>query len=289
MLFLVFSIPGRGLYMKKMVRLLCFLAVGICAQPKLSAEIYDCFIFYNELNILEIRLEELDPYVDKFVLVESRETFRGNEKPLYFAENKERFSKYLDKIIHVVVEDRIQTTDPWVRENYQRNQIMRGLKNCKGKDFILISDVDEIPKGSRIQALLEPLIYKKKKRVGSLQRLFFYYLNRYREDWRDWNGTTATRYAFLKRVSPQHLRDRRGEAPIIGDMGWHFTWMGGASGVRTKAYATPHDGYVNDFFTKDELINTLHLDHAILPMTYNNFPKCVVENQRYFREVGLLE
>jgi len=66
--------------------------------------IFDCFAFFNELDLLEIRLNELDPVVDKFILVESTRTFQKQFKPLYFNENKERFKKFLPKIEHVIVD-----------------------------------------------------------------------------------------------------------------------------------------------------------------------------------------
>jgi len=66
--------------------------------------IYDCFSFFNELDLLEIRLHELDPVVDKFVLVEASKTFQGKDKPLFYDENKERYKEFSEKIIHVVVD-----------------------------------------------------------------------------------------------------------------------------------------------------------------------------------------
>ncbi len=71
-------------------------------------------------------------HVDKFVIVESVETFRGNLKPLYYSENRERYKQFADKIIHIVVEERIHAADrAWVREEYQRDQIMRGFKGVR--------------------------------------------------------------------------------------------------------------------------------------------------------------
>ena len=107
-------------------------------------KIYDCFPFFNELEILEIKLNELYDHVDHFVLVECTETFSGKPKPLYFAENKQRFSRFLDKIIHIVVMEHFPTDIPWDRELYQKDQIMQGLTNCHDEDIIIIEDLDEI-------------------------------------------------------------------------------------------------------------------------------------------------
>ena len=120
--------------------------------------IYDCFIFFNEIDLLDLRLNELDSVVDKFVIVESTETFSKKKKTLFFNENKERFSKFKDKIIHIIVDDSPELTktssDPggrWNIEHFQRNCIERGLVDCKPEDIILVSDVDEIPRKSSIK------------------------------------------------------------------------------------------------------------------------------------------
>lgn len=116
-------------------------------------KVYDCFTFFNELDLLEIRLNELDPVVDRFVLVEATVTQRGQPKSLFFRENRERFTKFLPKIEHVVVEDMPagpQTkSNNWKRENFQRRAIMRGLASAQADDFVLISDLDEIPMPKR--------------------------------------------------------------------------------------------------------------------------------------------
>ena len=87
--------------------------------------IYDCFTFFNEFDLLEIRLNELDSVVDKFVLVEATKTFSGKDKPLYFNENKNKFNKFLNKIIHVIVDEYPNLNGDWVIENHQRNEISK--------------------------------------------------------------------------------------------------------------------------------------------------------------------
>ena len=102
-------------------------------------KIYDAFTFQNELDLLELRLEELSDVVDYFVLVEATKTFRNNDKPLFFHKNKTRYTKFLDKIIHVIVDDMPGGDDPWSREYHQRNCITRGLTNLKEEDLVIIS------------------------------------------------------------------------------------------------------------------------------------------------------
>src|SRR5205823_1107096 len=109
--------------------------------------IYDCFLFFNEVELLEIRLHDLSAVVDRFVLVESPVTFSNKPKPLYYADNRDRFKAFEDRIIHVVVDDNPPADSPFDRENHQRNCIARGLAACHPDDVVLISDLDEIPKG----------------------------------------------------------------------------------------------------------------------------------------------
>ena len=108
-------------------------------------KIYDCFVFFNELKLLEFRLSMYYDYVDYFVLCECSKTQRGEDKPYYFEENKILFEKYADKIIHVKADNPplFKGSDDWSIEFYQRNQISQGLKNATDEDLIIISDLDE--------------------------------------------------------------------------------------------------------------------------------------------------
>ena len=119
--------------------------------------IYDCFQFFNEENILDLRLNILAEEVDFFVIVESTTDHQGNTKKLNF--DKTKFKKFEKKIIYIVVED---TADgikkPHLGQNslverHQRNSIIRGLKNCADEDLVIISDVDEIPDLSKLNLL----------------------------------------------------------------------------------------------------------------------------------------
>ena len=113
--------------------------------------IYDCFIFFNELEVLELRLHELAAVVDKFVLVEATRTYTNQPKPLYFLENRSRFNEFEKKIIHIIVEDSPDVSDAWAVEYFLRNCIARGLTQCRPEDWILVSDVDEIPRATTVQ------------------------------------------------------------------------------------------------------------------------------------------
>lgn len=119
--------------------------------------VYDCFTFYNELELLELRLKVMNDVVDYFVIVELDVTHRNEPKPFILADNFDRYKEYKDKIIHLK-ESCIIDYDPTMQyeidghqegdrsiENYQRNCIMHGLNHCRPDDIIIVSDLDEIP------------------------------------------------------------------------------------------------------------------------------------------------
>src|SRR4051812_16190634 len=116
--------------------------------------IVDGFTFFNELDLLDIRLAELYPVVDRFVIVEGDQSFRGNAKPANFIDNIERYDQYADKIVYLTAfmagapTTGNDQTDPWEREYYQRRTIDEGLRDLALDDIVLISDIDEIPRRS---------------------------------------------------------------------------------------------------------------------------------------------
>ena len=108
-------------------------------------KLFDCFLFNGELDMLEIRLNILAPYVDKFVILEGEETISGKPKPLYLDENQERFYRFSSKIIYLVAPAPKSIPCVWSREAYYRNCLIEGLKHVNTHDFVMLSDLDEIP------------------------------------------------------------------------------------------------------------------------------------------------
>lgn len=190
--------------------------------------IYDCFKFFNELELLELRLMTLDSIIDKFVLVEANLSHTGKPKEFIFEQNKDRFSKWLDKIIHVKVEDlpMYSENDIWKAENFQRNCIQRGLKDIKFKDKIIISDVDEIPNPETIMQHLEGTVP-----VTMIQHLYYYHVNCLQNQ--PWCGSVLATYPYYG--SPQDLRNyaRTGQNAVRNG-GWHYSFMGGAERIVQK-------------------------------------------------------
>ena len=115
--------------------------------------IYDCFSYWDEDLLLDLRLNILDNYVDYFVIVEGNKTWQNNPKKLRFEIDK--FKKFKNKIIYVPVTDLPDGEDPYLRENHQRNAIVNGLNNANDNDVIIISDLDEIPDPRKIN-LFDP-------------------------------------------------------------------------------------------------------------------------------------
>jgi beta-1,4-mannosyl-glycoprotein beta-1,4-N-acetylglucosaminyltransferase len=235
--------------------------------------IYDCFTFFNELDLLEIRLNELDSCVDKFVLVEATLTHQGKPKPLHYDENKERFAAFHHKIIHVIVSEYPDNSESsaWVFEKFQRNSIRDGLKNAKPGDVIMISDVDEIPRPEKIKESAN----MKGTRVFR-QRMYYYYLNCVNatavgDQQYLWNGTVMINYEDLNRpiqefreagvmllakFNPSFIRriyyswflyrkvySKGFNVRFISDAGWHFSYLGGVEKIIQKLEAFAHEEY----------------------------------------------
>lgn len=234
--------------------------------------VIDLFYFNNELDILEIRLNILNDVVDKFVIIEARETFSGVSKPLYYLENKERFAKWNDKIIHCIVEtgdkelETMALLSPntgkgehyWLREFYQKEYAKNALTFCSDSEIVFISDVDEIwnPKVVLFMRSIDD-IYKPK------QLPYLYYLNqRTDEDWLGWTGTIFTCYKNIKKACINHLRtDSMTEYKVIDNGGWHFNSIGGQE---KKRQAFQHPVYEDDNEWKRREINK-RIDESDLP------------------------
>lgn len=109
----------------------------------MAKRIFDCFIFFNELDLLELRFAEHYDQVDFFVICELSSTFKGLPKPLLFRDNRSRYSPFLNKIRHVVVDDMPSSGDAWGREFHQRSAIKRALGDLAPEDVVIVSDCDE--------------------------------------------------------------------------------------------------------------------------------------------------
>ncbi len=250
------------------------------ARPK----VYDCVLFFNEPELLEIRLSELYKSVDKFVIVETIENFQGKFKPLYFEENRHLFKKFEDKIVHIALKERVQTNDPWERKAFQRNQIMRGLRGCKDSDIVMLSNTDEIVKAKKIKELIAPLVRGDAPAMCAKQRTYTYFLNRFEGIER---GSVVTTYAHLKSVTPHEIRRQKGSFLTVDDGGWHFRNVGGLQRVLSKIVASTN-AHCMDEEKKDPNYLREQMEKGPFETIDLSFPKHVVQNKVRFREIGLI-
>lgn len=252
-----------------------------------NIEVYDCFPFFNELDLLEVRLNELYEVVDHFVIVENPLTFTGNPKPLYFEESKKRFSKFSDKIIHIIGPKIEIAKDAWEREAKQRNDIMMGLKKAKDEDIIIISDVDEIIKKEKIKEIKE-MVSSNKDPLRLGLKLFRYFLNRRDKEIDVWWLAYATKYQTLKNFSPQYFRTEYQHSFALDDAGWHFTSLGWIKNYIYKLNSWSHVER-NTSKNKDPYKLLKKARQGKLVKIDKNFPKFIVENISYFKKINFID
>lgn len=226
-------------------------------------KIFDCFMFYDEEMLLDIRLHELNKFVDYFVIVESKFYHNGKKRNLKF--QIKNYSKFKDKIIYIIHDElpinlyKIENEEldgekiimnALIRENHQRNFISRGLVSANKNDLILVSDVDEIPN-------LENFDFNQIKDNIILfeQEIFYYKLNRYLPNF-TWYGTKGCKKKNL--INPQWLRNIKNKRYhffrldtffsntkyinkiFFKNGGWHFSNLKNAENIELKLKSYLH-------------------------------------------------
>ena len=257
-------------------------------------KVFDCFMYFDEEIVLDLRLNMLDPYVDYFVIVESIFTHKGDRRELKF--NHEKFNKFKRKIIYLTYDDKPKDIEEIndgdseneksrkfilnaaYRENGQRNFINKGLDNAKENDLILISDVDEIPN-------LENIDLKKiDQEIILFKQNMFYYKFNLKLPNLIWSGTKGCKKKYLK--SPQWLRNVKDKKyPLyrvdtyfsekkyinlrfINDGGWHFSNIKTANEIeyKLKSYLHHREFDINPLTTA-EIENIIKNKKAIYDLT----------------------
>ena len=260
-------------------------------------KIFDCFMYFDEEMILDLRLNILNSHVDYFIIVESRYNHKGEKRKLLF--NKEKFIKYRDKIIYLVhdevpskvkkindEDDEKTQTNKYImnalyRENAQRNYIINGLNNANNEDIILISDVDEIPKIDKFE-------FNKvnNKIILFRQDMFYYKFNLCLPNFK-WTGTKACRKKDL--ISPQWLRNikekkypffrldtffsdkKYTDIKIVNDGGWHFSNIKTAKAIEHKLKSYLHHKEFDDVpLSIKEIDQLVHNKKAIYDLKVDN-------------------
>jgi beta-1,4-mannosyl-glycoprotein beta-1,4-N-acetylglucosaminyltransferase len=249
-------------------------------------------MFFNEYDVLEIRLNTLYDYVDRFILIECDRTHSGNSKPLFFKENIERFSDFKDKIIGVVYKynDRIGS---WGNENAQRDyaiEIIRDIHHSKD-DIILLSDVDEIVSPSVIQRYTNHDI---RSPWHCSQTLYMYFLNvrRKKDGEQNWDLPVIMRYSNIT-TSLTEIRLRKPYHGILYHGGWHFSYIGGIEQIKYKIQSFAHKELNKKRFLKriykrrSSLKDLFGRKYEIVPID-ETFPNYVRNNIDRYLDRGLV-
>ena len=262
--------------------------------------IYDCFTYFDEDLILDLRFNILDKHVDKFIVVESTHDHSGNKKKLNFQIDK--FKKFKSKIYYYVVRDmpkgnlhfKKNWSSNFVRENYQRNAIQHCLENCNDNDIILISDADEIPN-------LNILGNIKIKKYALFSQIFFMYKLNLLNNW-NWLGSGICYFKYLE--SPQWLRNkrflRRGflrrlfrKTQIIQNGGWHFSYLKTPDDIMKKIKSFAHSEHskvqipyiANQINSKKQLFPSESDEKMqVLKINKKIFPPYIVDNQAKLKD-----
>ncbi len=249
-------------------------------------KIIDSFLFFQELDLLEIRLNYLDPYVDEFVIVEACQTFTGKEKEFVFEQNKERFKQFLPKIKYYKIEDSHNDYESiikylsvfedeshkrvlsilenhshypksqihWVLDTYHRECLHLILDRvASDDDIVFISDLDEIPSKETFNQeniekyLASPVVFQ--------QEEFRYFLNYYKDS--DWLGTIAAKYSLICNYSFNTLRmDSKEIRSLVNkdslkNAGFHFTSCGGIEMIKAKIESWGHQEFNNSLVLRN--------------------------------------
>ena len=227
--------------------------------------IYDCFQYFNEDHIVDMRLNILNKHVDYFVISESTKTHQGKSKKLNF--DVKNFSKFKDKIIFVVADykEKINfnkhTGGESPIEQHQRNNLIEGIKEASPDDLIILSDSDEIPDMTKLSQ-----IKKNKKFIVFAQKMFMYKLNLQNLDESNWMGSRIAKKKNIK--SMQELRnlkfkyypfwrfDKYNQQIIDG--GWHFSYMQTPEQILKKVKSFSHGEYnhknLNEKYIEEKIL-----------------------------------
>lgn len=251
-------------------------------------KLVDCFMFFNEMSLLALRLKENFDIVDYFIIVESNLTFSGNNKEYLFEKNKDLYTQYLSKIIHVKVENTPYTTNPWEREIYQRDCILHGLHqiNLNSNDIVLVSDCDEIVDNNILKYIK---INGINKTIYALNMDVYYYNFTCKAN-EEWSSKVKIFYYDLiknKNLTPTVIRYIHASIfPIRA--GWHFTFFGNTENIKEKIKAFSHQEYNTEQFNNENHILTCknnlkdifnrNIELNFIPLEKNDFlPKSLTE------------
>jgi len=263
-------------------------------------KIYDCFIFFNENLLTEIRFNILDKFVDYFVVCESYYDHRGNIKGYLFDKNK--FKKFSEKIIYVKIDKFPKELGIWERQDYQRNFLKNGLKNSNPDDLIIYSDADEI---------INPVIIKNlidiENNVAICEQYCFYYkLNLLSDQYsNNWEGSRAIKYknlrsfSWLRSIAKKNLKysffrfDRFKKIKVIKQGGWHFSYLMSEKDIQKKIKSWTHSeldtvensdlDVIRKRVKENKDLFGREIKYSKLEFSEKYFPEYLVKNKNYYQ------
>lgn len=279
-------------------------------------KVYDCFCYFNEDMLLELRLETLWDYVDYFVISEASYSHSGVARATQF--DIGRFNKYASKIRYIQLDERPEgPNDFWKNENFIRNNLAKGLFDAKPNDLIIISDLDEIPNPQKIKD------YQSKYLRGDFdQRYYSYFLNNYwlgdvdangnlklhSNIWRGSKITTYHHFIDFFKGNATSVRSykssgiwrsikrawfRRFNIQLIEDGGWHFTWVFTMENLVKKIENTAHQeynrkeykdpAYIEKMIRSGRDFHKLNSRYQAQPLD-QQFPKYLVQHPERFEK-----
>ena len=286
-------------------------------------KIYDCFMYFDEDVVLDVRLNLLNEFIDKFVIIESVFNHKGERREPQFDINK--FSKFKEKIIYILKHEtpseleiikkldsekevyRKSILNALKRENLQRNSILEGLKNAEPNDWVIVSDLDEIPN-------LEKVNFNKiNERVLVFEQAMMYYKFNLKLPNFIWIGSKACKFKFLE--SPQWLRNIKGRKfnwwridtffskkkyrsiKLIKEGGWHFSYIKTPKEIEKKLKSYLHhidydinplgldkiENIIKDKKTiydlkVDQRKNKFNAENELVKVQNNQLPRYIMDN-----------
>ena len=267
-------------------------------------KLIDCFMYFDEDLVLDIRLNTLSSFVNKFVIAEATRDHAGKQKKLNF--DIKNFSKFKDKIEYLIIDNLPEEVESFkrdwegshLRDQFQRNSLERGYRNSTEEDLIMISDIDEIPNPKKITE------FNKKYRYGCfIQKNFQSKINILNTTEKNWSGTKICQKKFLK--SPQWLRNiktkkrsiwkfyKPKEPQLILDGGWHFSYLKSPESISKKIKSFAHQEFNQEKFTNIKNIekriknyqDIFERDYKFKKIDLNDdFPEYILENKSKFRD-----
>jgi|LauGreDrversion4_1035100.scaffolds.fasta_scaffold120840_2 beta-1,4-mannosyl-glycoprotein beta-1,4-N-acetylglucosaminyltransferase len=252
-------------------------------------KIIDCFLFYNELDLLNYRLNILNGTVDYFVIIESTHTFTGHKKNLLYDENKHMFEFFESKIIHIVVDDfphkypniNYINKEQWNNEAHQRNAFAKGFNRIElnDEDIITITDIDEIPDPETLEKI------KNGNQIVDLNILqmdmYYYNLNSLLVN--SWPFVKIVSYKTFKSASKtcDELRWLQ-NCSIIPRGGWHLSYFGDSNFIKNKINNFSHQEFNTDEFTNIENIeNRIKNGSDLFDRNENKILKVSIKDNLY--------